>query len=576
MKRLPSLLLLASVILGSAPFAAAYPSGGPYGPLEQRYEIPKDARRVLFVSPEGKAEAKGDSLATPTSLEQAIAQAESGDAIILRGGTYRTGGLKTNQGITLQAYADEQPVLKGTRVATDWAPLRKGLWRTRWTSLFPKTPQDWWRREREGMFTPPHRFNNDMVFIDGVALQSAGWEGEVDANSYFIDYEKGWVVIGTDPTKRLVEITAHDGALTRVLDECHGKKSDGKGFILRGLTLTQYAYRALEVDGYEPESPMKPGTFGKDVVGTTLEHVTITHCSRVAAYLRGDGITLRHCRISDTSTEGIYILASADCLLEKNIFARNNVEKITGYFPSAVKIFNQSHRVVCRDNLVIDNPDSNGIWWDVGNRDGVFVDNWVVRAQAGFFYEISRDAVCEGNVFVDCEQGVYVLNSSGVKIRNNTFVNSMATFERTERSAANDHFGWHPAAGPDIPERDGHAFTGNLLVASADYSKAILQFRQSDKLTGKITKPQSTEINGNVYVRQGEQTVPLILWAPASGEKSKLEFKSLEEFQALEGGFEKNGLFRSGVRGAVFRSAELGHYEPVLALPKAGAYPAAK
>ena len=67
-------------------------------------------------------------------------------------------------------------------------------------------------------------------------------------------------------------------------------------------------------------------------------------------------------------------------------FRRNNVEQLTGYYPAAVKIFNQSHRVTVRDNLVIDNPHSNGVWWDVGNRDGVFVNNWVENALVGFFF----------------------------------------------------------------------------------------------------------------------------------------------------------------------------------------------
>ena len=86
---------------------------------------------------------------------------------------------------------------------------------------------------------------------------------------------------------------------------------------------------------------------------------------------------MRNCRISDTSTEGVYVIASNDVLLERNIFTRNNIENITGYYPAAVKIFNQSYRVTCRDNLVTDLPNSNGIWYDVGNVDGVFVNNWV-------------------------------------------------------------------------------------------------------------------------------------------------------------------------------------------------------
>ena len=250
------------------------------------------------------------------------------------------------------------------------------------------------------MRTPIHRFNNDMVFVDGRLLQSAGWEGEVDENSYYIDYDKGQVYIGADPTGRQVEITAFDSALVRTSLAVHDKTNDHKGPTIRGITFTQYAYRALEVEGKkqftsadeptdEPVGLADPSTFGKEVVGTVLENVSITFCSRVAGYFRGDGLIIRNSLISDTSTEGIYVIGSSDVLLERNIIRRNNVEHLTGYYPAAVKIFNQTRRVTCRDNLVLDNPDSNGIWYDVGNRDAVFVNNWIENAQDGFFFEIS-------------------------------------------------------------------------------------------------------------------------------------------------------------------------------------------
>ena len=81
--------------------------------------------------------------------------------------------------------------------------------------------------------------------------------------------------------------------------------------------------------------------------------------------------------MSDTWTEGIYVIGSSDVLLEKNIFRRNNIMQLTGYYPAAVKIFNQTRRVTFRDNLIIDQPNSNGVWYDVGNRDAVIVNNWI-------------------------------------------------------------------------------------------------------------------------------------------------------------------------------------------------------
>ncbi|MFZ5497156.1 MAG: right-handed parallel beta-helix repeat-containing protein [Verrucomicrobiota bacterium] len=584
-KRRPLLrpALILSALLASALFGQ--PSGGPYGPLPQTYEVPADAAHVHYVAPDGRADAPG-TLEAPTTIETAIARVVTGDAIILRGGIYRTGGLVLSQGVTIQPYKDEQPVLKGTLVADKWTALRDGIWRTSWKTLFPSKPRDWWRRDREGMLTPLHRFNNDMVFIDGKPLKSAGWEGELTADSCYIDYEAGQVYIRTDPTNRLVEITAWDIGLLRTSKTAHGKANDRQGYRLRGLTFTQYAYRALEVEGRrgavpateeptdDPVGVADPATFGKEVVGTLIEHCAITHCSRVAGYFRGDGLVIRHCLVSDTSTEGIYVIGSSDCLLEKNLIARNNVEQLTGYYPSAVKIFNQTRRVTCRDNLVIDNPHSNGVWYDVGNVDGVFVNNWVEGCLDGFFFEISKGVTVAGNVFVNCTKGVRILNSSGARVHQNTFVNATASFERNERSAAADHFAWHPATGPDVHERDGHVFTGNLLVAGAAYPRALLRAEQSPALKGRLTAPQFAATGGNLFVRPAGAAPALITWSPAAGDANQFDFQSVAALQAKLPAFETGSAVLAAEPGAVVRSVELRRFDPVRPPPVRARLPA--
>jgi parallel beta-helix repeat protein len=555
----------------------AKPSGGPYGPIRQTYDLPEVKGKIYYVAPDGKAENTGETIAKPTTLEKAIEKVVTGDAIVMRGGTYRTGELILNQGIIIQPYADEKPVIKGTYVATGWQNLGGGLWKTSWTRLFPAGPDDWWWRDWGGRTTPLHRFNNDMVFVDGKFLQSAGWIDEVDENSYFIAYDRGEVYIGTDPKDRLVEVTAFNGAIYRTTGECHGKTSDRKGPVIRGITFTQYAGDAIFVEGTYPQGLSGESSHGKEVMGTTLENCEISNCSRVAARLRGDSLVLRHCKVSNTSTEGIYIEASSDVLLEKNIFTKNNIERITGYFPAAVKIFNQSYRVTCRDNLVIDLPYSNGIWYDVGNVDGVFVDNWVQDvgtrdrefskeqfwpSDNGFFFEISKGAICAGNVFVNCDQGIYVLNSSNVKIYNNTLVNSTVTIGRTPRSAENDHFGWHPSTGPDVDERYGHVFVNNLLAADGTYYRPLFVAFQTPSLCKKLSKPQFNQFDNNVYVRTpGATSRSLMLWSPAKNKECQLEFYSLEGLRKLHLNFSANSLYLIDYDGPLFSSWELGNWE---------------
>jgi hypothetical protein len=546
----------------------AQPSGGPYGPVQQTYELPT-AKRIFFVAPDGKADAPGTSLTQPTTLEAAIATVTTGDAIVLRGGIYRTGGLKLNQGVTLQPYAAERPVVKGTEVATTWTAQPNGLWRTAWKKFFPAQPADWWRRERFAKITPLYLFNNDMVFIDGEALNAVGGEHEVTEKSYFIDYEAGQVYIGTNPENRLVEITAQDSALTRTIRDVHGKQNDRQGPVIRGITFTQYAFRALEIEGTEPGAYMDPSKFGKEVTGTMLENVTISFCSRVAGYFRGDKLVIRNCLVADCGTEGLYVIDSADVLLEKNIVTRtNSAEKIMGYFASAVKIFNQSYRVTVRDNLIIDNPNASGVWYDVGNVDGVFINNWVERTNDGFFFEISKGATCIGNVFVNCNKGIRILNSCNVHVYQNTLFNSLISIERTERSAVGDHFGWHPSAGPDVGERVGHIVVNNLLAGDETFAGPMLEFKQAAVLKERLKDPEAKEIDGNVYVRRARPTVQTFIeWSPVQNEKGLVATTTLEEFQKLDSRFEAKALSFPDYWGPLFQSTDLHNFKLLSAFP---------
>jgi hypothetical protein len=570
----------------------AQPSGGPYGPIQQFYDIPAKAATIYYVSPDGNDTATGSSVDLPTTIESAIQRVKTGDAIILRGGVYRTGNLVFNQGITLQPYRDEQPVFKGTKIADEWERLRGRLWRIKSDTLFPLAPQSWWVKKNNLRSTPVYMFNNDMVFIDGKPLATKGYPAELDENSFCVDYDEGYIYIGADPTNHTIEITAYDSALTRTTKKVHGKLSDQIGPVIKGIIFTQYAYRAIEIQGYDPDGISPESEHGNDVVGTVLEHCTLSHCSRVGAYLRGSKMIVRHNLVSDTATEGLFILSSNDVLIEKNIVTRNNEENIRGYFPSAIKIFNQCYRVTCDDNLIIDNRNaSSGIWYDVGNVDGVVINNWVENTENGFFIEISKGAICAGNVFVNCNTGTKVLNSSDAKIYQNTYINSKATFDRSNRGAQTDHFGWHPQTGPGVKERLGHEFGNNLIVVDPSFRLTLFEVQQRNMLCDPIEDTMFDYSDYNVYVRgvatgrPRHKTVDrpradtdadtpvwrrhvigryLMSWTPmeTDGSGCTQRFKTLEEFQVLKLGFESNSIYLDDYNGPLFQGKWLGNYTP--------------
>ncbi len=211
----------------------------------------------------------------------------------------------------------------------------------------------------------------------------------------------------------------------------------------------------------------------------------------------------------------------------------------------------------------MDQPYSNGVWYDVGNRDGIIVNNYIEGAEDGFFFEISRGATVAGNVFVRCNKGVRSLNSADVHVYNNTFIDTPAYFERDGRSATNDHFGWHPSTGPDVDQREGHIFVNNLLVASENYKRPLLGFEQR-AFCDKNKRPQATQVDGNVYVRAAAMdgsNPPLIVWGPAENDKCSSTFNSVADFRSAVPGFEANGRQLDRTPRSILRGPDMGRYD---------------
>lgn len=565
-----SLMVLATSLFSCAPKPAPTPEVITYGPIKQVYELPVVKGTIYYVAPEGAAEAEGTDINQPTTIEAALAKVVTGDAIVMRGGIYRTGNLTFNQGITIQPYKDEQPIVKGTHLATNWEKAGESLWVTTWETLFPAGPESWWRREREEKFTPMHRFNNDGVFINGQYLQSAGNKEEVTEDTYFVDYEAKQIYIGMDPADKEIEITAYRKALIRTTAEAHGKVSDKRGPIIRGIEFTQYPDTMVHIDGYYPQGMSAEHEHGKDVVGTVFENCTFSNCFRIGLFAIGDSLVMRNCEVRNTNTEGVYIVASSDILLERNVFAYNNIERWTGFYPSAVKIFNQTHRAVIRENKVIDHPFSNGVWFDVGNEDGVFVNNhlenvsgaqldstedkWRWSNNAAFFFEISKRTICAGNVFLNCDQ-MWILNSCGAEVYNNTFINTRASFSRDARGDNDDHFGWHINTGPGVEEREGHVFVNNLMIAGENYPSHMLQTTQPPHMCERLNQSPLKELDYNLYVRRTSTdsiSAPMAWWSPASNEECRAIINAPQELTALYPDFSKNSKYLTNYDAAIF------------------------
>jgi hypothetical protein len=208
------------------------------------------------------------------------------------------------------------------------------------------------------------------------------------------------------------------------------------------------------------------------------------------------------------------------------------------------------------------------IWYDVGNVDCIFINNWVDGTDNGFFFEISKRVICAGNVFINCPTGIKILNSCDARVYQNTMVNSGVSFERTARSAVGDHFGWHPSTGPDVEERDGHVFVNNLLTANAQFRRPLLQIRQPANLYERLKQPQVKQLDYNVYVRsRNPDPQPLIVWSPVADGNHSVELKSPDGLHQLQSEFSAHSRNFENYDGPLFKCAVLCNYELLKAFP---------
>ena len=96
-----------------------------------------EPERTYYVSPEGSGDAC--TIASPCPLISGIAQAQAGEAVVLRGGVYQTGDMRlprsgtSSQPIQIRGYPGETPILDGSDSdsnAFSWSPYQNGVYRT--------------------------------------------------------------------------------------------------------------------------------------------------------------------------------------------------------------------------------------------------------------------------------------------------------------------------------------------------------------------------------------------------------------------------------------------------------------
>lgn len=372
------------------------------------------AATTYYVANNGNDINNGTSVSTPfKTIQKAMGKVVAGDTVYVRGGTYREeinayrGGTATNP-VTVSAYQDEVPVIKGSEIVTGWTLHSGNIWK--------KT--NWMR-------------NSQQVFVDlqdNAGLQQIGMPSKhygsfeyptpvgsglstMKAGSFYYDPASYtlyvWLADGSDPNKHVIEASTKRrlffmGASYINLKRLAFRHTSSSAFTKQGA--------AVELGGYSIMDQC-------DVQYTDFAGVTV-------GYLK-TGAQVLNSNISNNGNSGINAPGSYDFRVAGSKMNGNNYRRFNAlWHAGGLKAAAKAYGVV-EYNEVANNYGS-GIWFDYansGNRN-VVKNNYVHDngpKEAGIFMEVTKNAVVANNVLVNnARRGIYIAASNNIRVYNNT------------------------------------------------------------------------------------------------------------------------------------------------------------
>ncbi|OKH27682.1 hypothetical protein NIES1031_07115 [Chroogloeocystis siderophila 5.2 s.c.1] len=467
------------------------------------YGIPNGA---YFVSPTGKPGNSGRSANSPWPVAKAIASAPSGATIVFRGGTYRNVQIALNKRLTLQAYPNEQPWLKGSTVVDGW--VQEGsIWRKDgWNFSFLPV-------EEGKAIDPkyPMAGHRDMVYINGVALKQVGSKANVGPGTFFVDGRNNKLYIGTNPSGKTVEATTQTEGIM-------AWNSAASGSVIRGLGLAHYANQGLKIGAS----------------GITVENSTLAWNGLDGVAVLSSGAKLRGNTISYNGRRGVNGVRSHRLQLENNVISHNNTENFSKSWSAGGAKIIWTDGAVMRGNTVNNNK-SIGLWIDESSTNSTVVNNVVHNNSSnGISMEISHNAIIASNVISgNAPAGIIILNSSSARIYNNTLARNQANLLVQDTSRRN-------TKSNEISKGITWVTRNTIVKNNIFWNSSGTMFFASGCPVKQASKLMIPVTNNNAYYRRSAGKPANLIWGLNSNQCSQT-FSSLASFRSATG-LEANSL----------------------------------
>jgi parallel beta-helix repeat protein len=511
------------------------------------YPVPAGA---VFISPDGSDTAGTGTQAQPfKTLTKAVANAQAGETIVVRGGIYRlTAPVSVMKQLTVQPYPGEKAWFKGSAVLSgwtqsgdDWVTDLAPLPRAEDATLGFGCSDNHAKGDRcfldvpvppPGQQAEDHPANHlEQVFVNDVALRQVLTRAEVvpatstSPATFYVDRSNGRVFIGVSPVGKTVEATvARMGLVMGSWTD-----SSGTGLVVRGLGFAHFAETSLLV--LAPQA--------------RVDSCVAAWNSVRGIYVNAKALDSVVSRSSIAFNGALGLHGAANGLrVENGLVKGNNTEGFAKTWGAAGMKFIQAQGLKLRGNLVEDN-NATALWMDVDINAAEVVRNRVRdNAGIGIFFEISKGAIIASNVVTGNSAGIMVANSHDARLWNNTVVNNDKALYIKEdpRNTSDASGGYRATVGTEIRNNVLSDPQSDYLVDTGSY-----QCPDAVETVDGVTYPVMIQsINYNVYHRSSTtNTLYTHGWVEEATRTStgcsEPRYRKLSDFKAATGR-EPNGM----------------------------------
>jgi trimeric autotransporter adhesin len=500
-------------IVGSLPLGAT------------NYPIPAGAK---FVATTGKDSAAGTSAAPVATITRAIALAPSGATIVVRGGTYHERvNVPSGKALTIQSYPGEVVWIDGSSVVSGWQRSGSVWVHAGWTAAFDSTAgytsgqaptgENW------SFVDPafPLAAHPDQSWRDGVALSQVASAAKVTAGTFYIDHTNHQLVIGDDPTGRVI----------RSSDLSVGLSLAAANTTVRGIGIRRFATSIPAIGSVLLTAPNQ-----------TLENVIVSESGSAGIGVTSTKATLSHVTSQHNAMIGIQACYADGIAITDSLVRQNNTEHFNKA-PVAGGLKITRTRGITISNSDFLNNEGTGIWLDESTYNAKVIGNRSMNnANHGLSLEISSTAVLANNVITgNSADGFKINDADHVKIWNNHIANNARNIELVQdaRRGSNPSDPGHDPRqnqpDPTMPWLVSSVQVMNNVIGAAgpgNYSMYIRDY------SGQYTAAQmKLTIDGNQLTKVGSPGAEVV-WGTAGNPSV---FSSVTAFTGATGQGPNNG-----------------------------------